>query len=158
MKKLIALVLMLFFVLSMVGCNTKPIKANVLKAWSGEFSEGKLKSTIKKYKSDYENIVIENSEQQNVSFETDFEAKGVLVTRLSLVDDNDIEVELNSYLDLYIQAKCDGTTVTIPIDWWYSSDGWADDYIWSYLVRVKDANGTYHVYYFRVDYSACTSK
>ena len=57
MKKLIALVLALVCVLGLVGCQ-KNQSTPVLKAWSGEFSEEKLKSTINAYQSNYSNVVL----------------------------------------------------------------------------------------------------
>ena len=168
MKKLIALVLTFIILILLVGCqeaqtqnpetssDDTSITSNVMKAWSGEFTEKELKSAINKYKSNYTNIVLEKGSASAVSFETDFEASSGSVSRLSRVDDTDIEIELNSYIDLFIETKCDGGTVTIPIDWWYRGDDrWVNDYlVWSYLVRVKDATGNIHYYYFRVDYSA----
>ena len=157
MKKLIALVLALVCMLGLVGCQeNQPENTDVLKAWSGEFSEEKLKSTINLYQSNYKNIVLEKGNTSNISFETDFEVSSCSVSRLSRVDGTDIEVELHSYIDLFIETSCDGRTVTIPINWWYvGDDSWVNDYfIWSYLVRVKDTNDSIHYYYFRVDYTA----
>ena len=84
MKKLIALVLALVCMLGLVGCqenqpentdqsNSTTPSSPVLKAWSGEFSEEKLKSTINVYQSNYKNIVLEKGNTSNISFETDFE-------------------------------------------------------------------------------------
>ena len=157
MKKLIALVLALVCMLGLVGCQeNQPENTDVLKAWSGEFSEEKLKSTINVYQRNYKNIVLEKGDTSSISFETDFEVSSCSVSRLSRVDDTDIEVELNSYIDLFIETNCDGRTVTIPINWWYvGDDSWVNDYfIWSYLVRVKDTNDGIHYYYFRVDYTS----
>ena len=167
MKKLIALVLALVCMLGLVGCqenqpentdqsNSTTLSSPALKAWSGEFSEEKLKSTINVYQSNYKNIVLEKGNTSSISFETDFEVSSCSVSRLSRVDDSDIEVELHSYIDLFIETNCDGRTVTIPINWWYvGDDSWVNDYfIWSYLVRVKDTNDSIHYYYFRVDYTA----
>ena len=168
MKKLIALVLALVCVLGLVGCqepqpeNTNQPSNNttqgspVLKAWSGEFSEEELKLAINAYQSNYANIVLKKGNTSSISFETDFEVSSCSVSRLSRVDDADIEVELHSYIDLIVETNCEDRTVTIPINWWYArDDSWVNDYfIWSYLVRVKDTNGSNHYYYFRVDYTA----
>ena len=157
MKKLIALVLALVCMLGLVGCQeNQPENTDVLKAWSGEFSEEKLKSTINVYQSNYKNIVLEKGKTSNISFETDFEVSSCSVPLISLVDDTDIEVELHSSIYLFIEPNCDGRTVTIPINWWYvGDDSWVNDYfIWSYLVRVKDTNDGIHYYYFRVDYTS----
>lgn len=167
-KKLISLVLSIATLILLVGCHETPPKnqeassnftsksMNVLKAWSGDFSEEKLKSAINEYQSNYTNIVLEKDNTSSVSFETDFEVSSCSMGRLSRTDDTDIEVELNSYIDLFLETNYDGRTVTIPLDWWYTGeDSWVNDYlVWSYLVHVKDANGSNHYYYFRVDYSA----
>lgn len=168
MKRFIALVLTFTIFILLVGCqetqtpNTETSSiatnktSNVMKAWSGEFSEEKLKSAINEYQSNYTNIVLEKDNASSVSFETDFEVSSCSMGRLSRTDDTDIEVELNSYIDLFLETNYDGRTVTIPLDWWYTGeDSWVNDYlVWSYLVHVKDANGSNHYYYFRVDYSA----
>ena len=157
MKKLIALVLALVCMLGLVGCQeNQPENTDVLKAWSGEFSEEKLKSTINVYQSNYKNIVLEKGKTSNISFETDFEVSSCSVSLISLVDDTDIEVELHNSIYLFIKPNFDGRTVTIPINWWYEGDDrWVNDYfIWSYLVCVKDTNDSSHYYYFRVDYTA----
>ena len=154
MKKTVAFTLVLTVLILLVGCRETQV-SNVMKAWSGEFSEGELKSAIKKYQRNYANIELNNG-TSDVSFETDFEVSSCSVARLSTVDDSDIDVELNGYIDTYIETKYEGSTVTIPVDWWcQTKDSWVNDYlIWSYLVRVKDTYGNSSYYYFRVDYSA----
>ena len=178
MKRLIALVLTLTIFMLLVGCQetqtsntetsntetsnteTSSIATNktptVMKAWSGEFSEEKLRAAINEYQSNYTKIVLEHGSNDSVSFETDFEVSSCSVSRLSQIDDTDIEIELNGYIDLFIETKCAGRMVTIPIDWWHvEGDSWVNDYlVWSYLVRAIDTNGSSHYYYFRVDYSA----
>ena len=161
MKRLVTFVLSLTLLLVLVGCQGNQTQgsktnSNVLKAWSGEFSEDKLKSAINEYQKNYTNIILEDGSTSSVSFETDFEVSSCWVSHLSPADDMNIEIELNSYIDLVIETKCEGKTVTIPIDWLYKDDdsGVNDPLIWSYLVGVKDANGSSHYYYFRVDYSA----
>ncbi|MBQ7379707.1 MAG: hypothetical protein IJW70_08565 [Clostridia bacterium] len=168
MKKLIAFALTFILLVLLMGCQENPSQntetssdatnkiPNVMQAWSGEFSEEELKSTINEYQKSYTNIVLEEGSASSVSFETDFDASSCSVIRLSRTDATDIEIELNGYIDLFVETNCDGRTVTIPIDWWYArEDSWINDYlVWSYLVRVKDVNGNSHYYYFRVDYSA----
>ena len=128
----------------------------VLGTSNNEFSEEELKSAITEYQSNYTNIVLEHGSAASIFFETDFEVSSCSVSRLSRTDDTDIKTELHSYIDLFIETKCNGLMVTIPIDWWYAkNDSWVNDYlVWSYLVSVKDTNGSSHYYYFRVDYSA----
>ena len=156
MKRLIAFVLTLTILMLLVSCQKEQPQGTVLKAWSGEFSEKKLKSAIKKYQSNYTNIVLEHGSAASVSFETDFEVSSCSVIRLSRIDDTDTLIELRSYIDLFVETKCEDKTVTITIDWWYAGDdSWVNDYlVWSYLVRVKDVSGSSHYYYFRIDYSA----
>ena len=168
MKKLIAVVLVFVALISLVGCqktqthssevfsNSTNEILNVMKAWEGEFSERKLKSAINEYQKNYTNIVLKKDSASSVSFETNFEVASCSVSRLSSIDDTDSEIELHSYIDLYLETNCDGRKVTVPIDWWYTrNDSWVNDYlVWSYLVRVKDINGSIYYYYFRVDYSA----
>lgn len=158
MKRLIAFVLAFTILMLLVGCQDTQSqnKPNVMKAWSGEFSDETLKSAIKEYQNNYANVVLKKGGASSVSFETDFEISSCSVSRLSITDDTDLDVELNGYIDLYIATNRNGRTVTIPIDWWYTgSDSWVNDYlIWSYLIHVKDVDGNSHYYYFRVDYSA----
>lgn len=184
MKKIIALFLTFTILVLFVGCKeiqsqntgTSPDAAtnenqlqnvekssnsttkilNLEKAWSGEFSEEKLISAINEYKNNYTNVVLEQGGASSISFETDFEVSSCSVIRLSRIDDTDIEVELNGYIDLFLETGCDGRIITIPVDWWYTGgSSWVNNYfVWSYLVRVKDANGSEHYYYFRVDYSS----
>ncbi|MBE6666123.1 MAG: hypothetical protein E7603_07905 [Ruminococcaceae bacterium] len=161
MKKFTAFVLTFAILILLVGCQeTHPQNTNVLKAWSGKFSEEKLKSAITEYQDNYTNIVSEKDNVSTVSFETGFETTACSVIRLSPTDETDIEVELHGYIDLSVGANCDGTTVTVPINWWYANDDSRinDYFVWSYLVRVKDTFGGDHYYYFRVDYPAHAQK
>ena len=125
------------------------------KAWSGEFSEEKLRTAINEYKSECNTLVLENDSISTVSFKVDHSAKSCSVVRLSPVDDSNIELELSTYIDTFLETKCEGDTVSIPVDWWCRDNGGVtkDRYVWSYLVRVQDADGGEHYYYFRVDYS-----
>ena len=59
MKKLIALILALTLLMLLVGCQENRSQNTVLKAWSGEFSEEKIKAAINEYQKDYENIILE---------------------------------------------------------------------------------------------------
>lgn len=126
--------------------------SNILEIGSGEFSEETLKQAITEYRDYYTNIVPVKGKDSAVSFKTNFEAVSCFVSRLSHVDDTDITEELSGYIDLYVAANCNGTTVTVPIDWWYRDNN--KHTLWSYLVYVKDTDGNLHRYYFRVDYSS----
>ena len=61
MKRLIAFVLTLTILMLLVSCQKEQPQGTVLKARSGEFSEKELKSAIKKYQSNYTNIVLEKA-------------------------------------------------------------------------------------------------
>lgn len=177
MKKLIALVLIFSIQVLLVGCqesqsqntettpdttskvtettlDTTP-RPNLLKAWSGGFTNEKLKSTITKYQTTCTNFVVKKGSGSSVSFDTDFDVSWGSVSHLSPVDDSRIETELNGYIDLYVSVVCTDRKVTVPIDWWYRDmDSWTTSYkVWSYLVCVRDTNDNVHYYYFRVDYS-----
>ena len=158
MKRMLPFLLALIVAMSLASCKaSQQPKSEILKAWTGDFSEETLTKTIKKYKRNYQPIVAEGEDTiSEVSFETDFEVSSCSVSRLSTVDDSDINVERKGYIDLYIPAKCEGKKITISTQWWYrENDTWVKDYpIWSYLVRVEDAEGTAHYYYFRVNYEA----
>ena len=158
MKKTIALVLAFFCFISLVGCSaSQPGKTDseILNAWTGEFTEEKLKETINLYEKKYSNIIIDDTvEGASVSFEVDFDVTYCRVTRLSCVSKDDILVELNGYIDLYPETEYSGNRVTIHTDWW-NDDSWAKNYpIWSYLVLLKDTDNNEHYYYFRTNYSA----
>ena len=168
MKKLIALILIGAVLATLVGCQknasetTEPPPdvtnkiSGVMKAWSGEFSKEKLTSVINTYRRNYANVFLEKDGASSFSFETEFDVASCLVSCISPTDNADIDVELHGYIDLFLDTRYEGKTVTIPLDWWYRDSGsWIHEYlVWSYLVRLEDANGNRHYYYFRVDYSA----
>ena len=162
MKRLTALILTFVILILSVGCQETPnakafsFPITALKAWSGEFSEEELRSAISEYQSNYKNVALVKSNISCVSFETEFDVSSCSVGRVSRVDDTDVETELKGYIDCHIPTNCDGKTVTVSVDWWYSGeDSWVNDHlVWSYLVCVKDTDGNSHYYYFRVDYSA----
>ena len=126
-------------------------KNNILYAWSGEFSEEKLKSVIEAYKNSYIPFV---DGKDQVSLEADFDVESYTVARLSRVDDSDTGIELNSYIDLITDTHRDGRKITFNTDWWHRESEKMKQYtLWSYLVLVRDTEGGEHFYYFRVDYS-----
>ncbi|MBQ4332204.1 MAG: hypothetical protein IJC33_00275 [Clostridia bacterium] len=130
------------------------VSDNVLKigTWT-EFSEDELKAIIGTYQEQYSAFVFTNADgAKSITFETDFDAVGCMVARLSKTDDTDINVELNGYIDLYLEATCTGNQVTVPVDWWSQRDI-NNSPVWSYLVRVSDSDGVDHYYYFRTDYT-----
>ena len=136
--------------------NAQAIGENeLLKAWTGDFTEEKLKAAIEEYQTNYTTVSLSApSRTACVSFETDFDVASCGVIRLSPTDENDISVELDGYIDLTLETKREGNKVTIATGWWYRDDSWANDYpVWSYLVLLKDINGVTYYYYFRIDYS-----
>ena len=159
--------LILVIVLLLTGCkgvapdSTEPPettepkpKPQILSAWTGEFSKEKLEQAIKGYQQNYTPIVSDGANVSAVSFEPGFDIAEFTVSRLSKVDDRDINVEMKGYIDLYIDKKCDGKKITIATDWWYGLGSNTKAYpVWSYLVYVKDTAGEVHYYYFRVKYS-----
>lgn len=171
MKKYRIFAFVLALALLLTGCkgllpdNTEPPatteskqKPNVLYAWTGEFSEEKLQKAIEEYRENYTPFV--SGETAGISqafFETDFDVAEFTVSRLSKVDDSDINIEMKSYIDQYIQKEYDGRKITVATDWWHKSTGWTKEIpVWSYLIRVEDTAGTDHYYYFRVRYIAAT--
>ncbi len=132
---------------------------SVLKIWEGKFSEHKLISGIENYVANYNNIMFKTTTLNNcVTFDVDFEIASCSVSRLSKVDDKDINIELNGYIDTYIATSIDGNKATIYTDWWFRSSGWVKDVpIWSYLIHMNDVQGNEYYYYFRTDYSAFQS-
>lgn len=133
-------------------------KPNVLYAWTGEFSKENLQKSIEEYRQNCAPFVSgEESDLPTVSFETDFDIAEFTVSRLSKVDDRDINIEMKSYIDQYIQKEYNGRKITVATDWWHKSTGWTKEIpIWSYLIRIEDTAGTDHYYYFRVRYIAAT--
>ena len=160
MKKTSAIFVAIVFLCLLVGCgdsvSTEVEGYAVMNAWSGEFSKTKLTSTIIEYRSEHGNIIPKAGDKSLVSFDVDFEIASCEVSRLSPVDDTDINVEMNGYIDRYVNIEAKDRTVTVPIDWRDSGqNGFVWEFpIWSYLISVTDTQNTRHFYYFRVDYSA----
>lgn len=159
MKKIIIIMLTVLISMELFGCgdNKNTEKNYVLNAWTGDFSQEKLKDTIYEYQQNYSNIVFEKADDiSDVSFEVDFEVSSVFVTLLSRVDERDESVELNGYIDLVVNTKFDKNKVSVNTDWWFrDGESWVNKHpVWSYLVKVTDNKNTEHYYYFRVDYSA----
>lgn len=132
-----------------------PNSGNVVKAWTGEFSEEILKDTIRVYREGFTPFASGNGEKlSQVSFETDFQITSGGVARLAFVDDSDPAVELKSYIDLYVDMIWNSNCATVITDWWYLDSGWAKQHpLWGYLVWLKDESGMSHYYYFRTEYS-----
>ena len=121
-------------------------------AFEGDFSEEKLRDTIADHE-EYFYPLLYRDAREGVSFEVDYEIKSAGVSRLSRTSSNDIEVELNGYIDLAYEPDIlfSGKKITA-----YPAEFSAADLercaVWSYLVYVTDTEGGEHYYYFRVDY------
>ena len=154
MKKASAFIIIFMLVLSLASCKMNQ-RDDILEAWTGDYSEEKFKEAIAEYKTNYNAIVSDDhTEISSVSFQTDFEISSCTVQRVSLVDDNDVDAELQGSIYLYVETSFDDHEVTVSTDWWYNEDDWTKNYaIWSYLVCVIDSDGAAHYYYFRTDYS-----
>ena len=89
-----------------------------------------------------------------ITFETDYDIAKTTVYRIARVDENNADAELRGYSGGKPKAKWDGRTVTVDIGWWHESDSWTkSNPVWSYVICVKDTSGTFHNYYFRVEYA-----
>ena len=128
---------------------------SILNAWSGELTVEKLKRAIKQYSKNYTNIVLDKNTDFTVSFETDFEIVDCSVIRVSAVDKNDIDFELDEGgFNFSLEASFNNKTVKTSI---LNFDSSMEKYpVVSYVVCVNDVNGIKHYYYFRVDYSNLT--
>lgn len=140
-----------------VSCNEKDYfslgdEESILKAWTGEFTEEKLNSAIKEYKTNYKNIIFREGAWQ-VSFSIGFQTSSCVVVRTSIVDENNAEFELNEgALDFYPNVDVNINKVAyLPI---YTAKELPENCsIISYLVCAENYAGEEHYYYFRVDYS-----
>ena len=122
-----------------------------MEAWTGGFSEEKLKAAIQAYPGKCD--AFEGSVNM-ISFTADFAPVSYSVTRLAAVNDQDISEELKGYIDLAVGCSIQGQKVLIDTGWWldHASDWTQNHSRWAYLVRLMDANGREHYYYFRVNY------
>ena len=125
---------------------------HVFKAWTGKLTNGTLRYAIKEYQKNYKNIVLEENTDFTVSFETDFEISDCSVLRVSCVDESNIEFEISEgAVNFSLDATFDGRTVKVPL---LGVSSMGREFVWSYVVCVKDVDGIEYCYYFRVDYSA----
>ena len=167
MKKYRIFAFVLIITLLLTGCKgvapdvteppetteTKP-KPHVIYGWTGEFTEENFRKTIESYQQNCTPYVSDGTNGKSVSFETNIGGFAADVSRLSQVDDRDINFEISSYLCQSVDIMRVDGRITVITDWWYKSDGWTRGIpIWSYLICVKDKTGANHYYYFRVQYS-----
>ena len=182
MKRMISLLLTLLLLLSMLSAcgkqttdppestapvvNTEPVatepkeEKNVVKAANAEYlSNEDFRKAIAEYKTGYTPIIsrMENGVLNGTlefSFETDYDISNATLYRIGCVDETDSNVELQGYSGKKPKVNRDGRKVTVDIGWWHESNGWVKSHpLWSYIVCVEDAVGTFHNYYFRVEYA-----
>ena len=140
-----------------VSCNEKRYfslgdEESILEAWTGEFTEEKLDSAIKEYKTNYKNIIFREGAWR-VGFSIGFKTSSCVVVRTSIVDENNAEFELNEgALDFNPNVDVNINKVAyLPI---YTAKELPENCsIISYLVCAENYAGEEHYYYFRVDYS-----
>ena len=130
------------------------IEQHLLEVQTNEFTDENRTDFINDYVSNYTPVVMQEEwENHKVSFEVNFDVASCRTILISRVDDNDISVELNSFIDSLLFGEVDGKRVTLDIGWWYDGD-WSQTFpVWSYLIRLTDTEGNEHHYYFRVEYS-----
>ena len=130
------------------------IEQHLLEVQTNEFTDENRTDFINDYVSNYTPVVMQEEwENHKVSFEVNFDVASCRTILISRVDDNDISVELNGFIDSLLLGEVDGKRVTLDIGWWYDGD-WSQTFpVWSYLIRLTDTEGNEHHYYFRVEYS-----
>jgi len=145
----IALVLVLVAVLLILQGSKK----NVMFVCDAFVSDETLLDAFDTYQRKYQPFEA-HPKPTYVSFDVDFEAKSCSVTRLSIVDESDMEEELHSYIDYRAGTLVDGQTIKVDTSWWYDSSEWEQQHtLWSYLMIIEDMDGQDHYYYCRVNYS-----
>ena len=127
----------------------------VLPAWTGAFTEENLRTAIESYAETYIPYApSDGGPVTTVTFDTEYSFVSGSVSRLSKVNDENIETELTGYIDTSPTVTVTGNSVTVHTGFWYTSSSWVSEWpVWSYLVRLIDAEGAEHYYYFRVEYS-----
>ena len=160
MKKLIAILLSITLIFSITACTYQGSTQTIMKAREGKMPSteeeynNEVKAIIQEYKTNYDTITSNGGKITKVTFKTDFNIEKCYVSRLSNVDDNNIDVEINGYIDLAVKTSINGNKATIETDFWYDGGNVQKYPVWSYLVRLVDTDGNVHYYYFRVDYSS----
>lgn len=136
------------------GKQSDSIDESVMSAWTGNYSVQHRKETIETYRKKYIPVYVTNLETSQVSFHVDFDAVSCGSVILTPVDDATKGAELNTVVDFSGDASVENRLVTVDIAWWYEAPANVQTYkVWSYLLWVKDATGTMHYYYFRIDYT-----
>ena len=145
---LIALVLVVVTVLLILQGSKK----NVMFVRDGFVSDDVLLDTFETYQKKYRPFAVQ-PKPTYISFDVDFPVKSCRVTRLSSVDEHNMEEELHSYIDYRAGVLIEGNTIKVDTSWWYNSGEWTQQCkLWSYLMLVEDMDGQEHYYYCRVSY------
>ena len=145
---LLALVLVVVTVLLILQGSKK----NVMFVRDGFVSDDVLLDTFETYQKKYRPFAVQ-PKPTYISFDVDFPVKSCRVTRLSSVDEHNMEEELHSYIDYRAGVLIEGNTIKVDTSWWYSSGEWTQQCkLWSYLMLVEDMDGQEHYYYCRVSY------
>ena len=127
-------------------------KKNVMFVCDGVVSDERLLETFDTYQRKYQPFPV-SPKPTYISFDVDFSVKSCRVTRLSSVDERNMEEELHSYIDYRAGTLIEGSTIKVDTSWWYSSGEWTQQCkLWSYLMLVEDMDGQEHYYYCRVSY------
>ena len=127
-------------------------KKNVMFVCDGVVSDERLLETFDTYQRKYQPFPV-SPKPTYISFDVDFSVKSCRVTRLSSVDERNMEEELHSYIDYRAGTLIEGSTIKVDTSWWYNSGEWTQQCkLWSYLMLVEDMDGQEHYYYCRVSY------
>jgi hypothetical protein len=112
--------------------------------------------TINKYQQEYKNIVLSAADTNPfVTFTVDFDIASCSIVRVYDVTEKGAEYEITRSYYYALYAQVEGNKIIVPVDFWLTGGSIIQrlDMI-AYLLRIKDTNGVFHPYYFRVDYSA----
>lgn len=144
----IALALVIVAIMLILQGNKK----NVMFVHDAFVSDDVLLDAFETYQKKYQPFKVP-SDTTYISFDVDFPVKSCRVTRLSSVDEHNMEEELHSYIDYRAGVLIEGNTIKADTSWWYSSGEWTQQHkLWSYLMLVEDMEGQEHYYYCRVSY------
>ena len=125
-------------------------------AANGEFlSFDEIKKISAIYKDGYEPVVSGKEDGvREISLETDYNISQYTLYRVMRVDESKTDSERYGYTGQKPQVRRSGRKLTVDIGWWHRSNGWVKSYpVWSYILCIEDTAGTFHNYYFRVEYA-----
>ncbi len=124
---------------------------NLLYLGAGELTEQSFKDAVSRYESEGYIPIVSAKNTDRVSIKTDFKIKSVDANGPSMVVKGFSELDTRTYQS--IQTEKNRKEAVIDIGWWHDgAERTNDTGIWSYFVRIEDADGSAHYYYFRVIY------